>query len=208
MLKISKKRESEDAIREKILDAAFELMKKHGVAHTSLSKMASVLHMSKSTFYKYFASKEEMLYQLIMLQGARSEAAFKRRLNSRNRMGEAEAKAYICYIIERNDTVYRIMTPKDWGKILSALPEHMTDQIKTPQREETIEHMLRCFENVRLDADIKGISSMLSLLIYARRQWESVPNDLRWEMLSGHALEHLYGMIFVGTDSLRNREPL
>ncbi|MCG8311098.1 MAG: TetR/AcrR family transcriptional regulator [Cytophagales bacterium] len=49
----------------KILDAAFELIAKHGYEATSISQIAKSAGVSKGLMYNYFDSKEDLLKELI-----------------------------------------------------------------------------------------------------------------------------------------------
>ena len=54
-----------NANKEKLLTLIAEKFFKEGFYKTSMDEIASDLHISKKTIYKYFSSKEELLYDLI-----------------------------------------------------------------------------------------------------------------------------------------------
>jgi AcrR family transcriptional regulator len=51
--------------RQRIIDAAFELMAKNGYEATSISDIARKANISKGLLYNYFSSKEEVLKTLV-----------------------------------------------------------------------------------------------------------------------------------------------
>lgn len=53
-----------DSINNRILEVANDIIEKEGVKGLSVAKLVSECKISKSTFYKYFASKEELLFEL------------------------------------------------------------------------------------------------------------------------------------------------
>ena len=48
--------------REKMLDAGFDLLKQYGMTHMSVAKITEAADIGVSTFYNFFASKEEYVY--------------------------------------------------------------------------------------------------------------------------------------------------
>jgi AcrR family transcriptional regulator len=58
------------ATRRELREAALDLFERHGYAHTSVDQIAHAAGVSRSTFFRYFASKEEVL-ALESREGAR-----------------------------------------------------------------------------------------------------------------------------------------
>jgi len=55
----------EELLKERILSAAFDRFRTDGFARVSIDDIASSLVMSKKTFYKFFASKDDLIEQLV-----------------------------------------------------------------------------------------------------------------------------------------------
>ena len=51
--------------REKMLDAGFDLLKQYGMTHMSVAKITEAAGIGVSTFYNFFASKEEYVYEVL-----------------------------------------------------------------------------------------------------------------------------------------------
>jgi AcrR family transcriptional regulator len=51
--------------RREIIDAAAQLFKKNGYAHTSLNDVAEALESDRATIYYYVASKKELLHEVV-----------------------------------------------------------------------------------------------------------------------------------------------
>ena len=79
--------------REKMLDAGFDLLKKYGMTHMSVAKITEAAGIGVSTFYNFFASKEEYVYEVLQ---------YRRR------------KRY---------SVFPSLTPEDEKRLLEMLPE-------------------------------------------------------------------------------------
>lgn len=57
--------------RERILEAAAELIHRHGVHATSVDEVLAAADAGKSQFYHYFGNKEELVREVLALQVAR-----------------------------------------------------------------------------------------------------------------------------------------
>ena len=53
--------------REKMLDAGFDLLKQYGMTHMSVAKITEAAGIGVSTFYNFFSSKEEYVYEVLQL---------------------------------------------------------------------------------------------------------------------------------------------
>lgn len=51
--------------KRKILEKAFELFRKNGYTDTKVEDITRKLGISKGSFYTYFKTKEELLYELL-----------------------------------------------------------------------------------------------------------------------------------------------
>ena len=54
--------------REKMLDAGFDLLKQYGMTHMSVAKITEAAGIGVSTFYNFFSSKEEYVYEVLQQQ--------------------------------------------------------------------------------------------------------------------------------------------
>jgi AcrR family transcriptional regulator len=68
MPRISRTPQQVEAFRQEILDAALQLIVKHGFSELSMRKIASQLGVTATTIYNYYASRDE-LYFFIRIRG-------------------------------------------------------------------------------------------------------------------------------------------
>ena len=57
--------EEKREIKKKLLDIGFPMLKEYGLVHMSIPKIAKEAGIGTGTFYRFFQSKEEYIYQLI-----------------------------------------------------------------------------------------------------------------------------------------------
>ena len=62
---LEKKKSAKSQKRKKIIDKAWELFAKNGYEETKVEDITKDLGISKGSFYTYFATKEELLYEIL-----------------------------------------------------------------------------------------------------------------------------------------------
>jgi len=62
---LERKKGKKNQKRKKILDKAWELFKKNGYEETKVEDITSELGISKGSFYTYFKTKDEVLYEIL-----------------------------------------------------------------------------------------------------------------------------------------------
>nr|WP_314113764.1 TetR/AcrR family transcriptional regulator [uncultured Leptotrichia sp.] len=62
---MEKKKSAKSQKRKKIIDKAWELFAKNGYEETKVEDITKDLGISKGSFYTYFATKEELLYEIL-----------------------------------------------------------------------------------------------------------------------------------------------
>ena len=63
--RLEKKKGARSQKRKKIIDKAWELFAKNGYEETKVEDITKDLEISKGSFYTYFATKEELLYEIL-----------------------------------------------------------------------------------------------------------------------------------------------
>ena len=84
--------------REKMLDAGFDLLKQYGMTHMSVAKITEAAGIGVSTFYNFFASKEEYVYEV--LQYRRRKWAYVWSWSKAGRFGEVAPNRKGCLELE------------------------------------------------------------------------------------------------------------
>ena len=77
--------------REKMLDAGFDLLKKYGMTHMSVAKITEAAGIGVSTFYNFFASKEEYVYEVLQYRRRKIPELIRIALNGK----QADNSSYV-----------------------------------------------------------------------------------------------------------------
>ena len=109
--------------REKMLDAGFELLKQYGMTHMSVAKITEAAGIGVSTFYNFFASKEEYVYEVLQYRRRKIPELIRIALNGKEKAGPAETRTYLKMMIDERYSVFPSLTPEDEKRLLEMLPE-------------------------------------------------------------------------------------
>ncbi|RXZ79617.1 TetR/AcrR family transcriptional regulator [Paenibacillaceae bacterium] len=85
-----------DKVREQLLEQGFELIKQHGLKKTSVSDIAKNSGIGTGTFYNFFSSKEEFVYQIVMYK----RNIIKEHFNNLMQNGKLDKEAFRNYLLE------------------------------------------------------------------------------------------------------------
>ena len=111
--------------REKMLDAGFDLLKQYGMTHMSVAKITEAAGIGVSTFYNFFASKEEYVYEVLQYRRRKIPELIRIALNGKEKAGPAETRTYLKMMIDERYSVFPSLTPEDEKRLLEMLPEQV-----------------------------------------------------------------------------------
>lgn len=111
--------------REKMLDAGFDLLKQYGMTHMSVAKITEAADIGISTFYNFFSSKEEYVYEVLQYRRRKIPELIRIALNGKEKAGPAETRTYLKMMIDERYSVFPSLTPEDEKRLLEMLPEQV-----------------------------------------------------------------------------------
>ncbi len=87
--------QTQDAARERIIDAAERTFAESGMSGTPVQAIASAARCSRATFYRYFDSRDELVAAVMMRQANRLVLQIQERLATIDDPGEAIVQAIV-----------------------------------------------------------------------------------------------------------------
>ena len=121
--------------REKMLDAGFDLLKQYGMTHMSVAKITEAAGIGVSTFYNFFASKEEYVYEVLQYRRRKIPELIRIALNGKEKAGPAETRTYLKMMIDERYSVFPSLTPEDEKRLLtSTMCSGSTTTRRSPSR--------------------------------------------------------------------------
>lgn len=101
---MERKKGKKNQKRKKILDKAWELFRKNGYEETKVEDITRELGVSKGSFYTYFETKYELLYEI--LEKIRKENA--ERINEIN-VNQAPDKILEAYVVSKMNYIVKLL---------------------------------------------------------------------------------------------------
>lgn len=151
--------------REKMLDAGFELLKQYGMTHMSVAKITEAAGIGVSTFYNFFSSKEEYVYEVIKYRRKMIPEFIKIALNGKEKAGPAETRTYLKMMIDEKYSVFPSLTPDDEQRLLNMLPEQAGPNLQLET--ETSYKFFQYMDGVRPDINIALVTNLIKVYVLA-----------------------------------------
>lgn len=151
--------------REKMLNAGFELLKQYGMTHMSVAKITEAAGIGVSTFYNFFSSKEEYVYEVIKYRRKMIPEFIKIALNGKEKAGPAETRTYLKMMIDEKYSVFPSLTPDDEQRLLNMLPEQAGPNLQLET--ETSYKFFQYMDGVRPDINIALVTNLIKVYVLA-----------------------------------------
>ena len=151
--------------REKMLNAGFELLKQYGMTHMSVAKITEAAGIGVSTFYNFFSSKEEYVYEVIKYRRKMIPEFIKIALNGKEKAGPAETRTYLKMMIDEKYSVFPSLTPDDEQRLLNMLPEQARPNLQLET--ETSYKFFQYMDGVRPDINIALVTNLIKVYVLA-----------------------------------------
>lgn len=151
--------------REKMLDAGFDLLKQYGMTHMSVAKITEAADIGVSTFYNFFASKEEYVYEVLQYRRRKIPELIWIALNGKEKAGPAETRTYLKMMIDERYSVFPSLTPEDEKRLLEMLPEQVRPDLQ--KETETSIQFFQHMEGIRPDVNIPLVANLIKVYVLA-----------------------------------------
>lgn len=149
--------------REKMLAAGFDLLKQYGMTHMSVAKITEAAGIGVSTFYNFFPSKEAYVYEVLQYRRKIIPNLLRMALNGKEKVGPAEARTYLKFMIDENYSVFPSLSPEDEKRLVEMLPEQAAPN---QQKEMQIANQfIAIMEDVRPDANMTLVANLIKIYV-------------------------------------------
>lgn len=182
-----------EQIRSQLLDVGFELLKKHGMTHTSVDKVMKEVKLGKSTFYNFFHSKESFIYEIILHQRKKSQQKLLELLAGRDKLTVTEAKEYLKFIFLSENSVYQYLTPEDEYKLMAVLPKEYFNDAEVEQK--SFHYLIGKMEGIREDIDFRLVGNYMKILAMILESKEILNQEVMDETIRRY-FELIFSCIF------------
>ena len=168
--------EERKEIESKMFEAGMELIKTYGLTHSSVTKITSAAGIGKSTFYNFFASKEDFVIALIKYERAKTMQAIHVFLNGREKMTTSEGKSLLRKVIYHQDSIYQYLTEDDVQNLYPAMQR--SGLIEDDLSSDTPEYLLSIMDGIKPDVDAKVFVNFLRMMAICMTQKDALHQDV------------------------------
>lgn len=168
--------EERKEIESKMFEAGMELIKEYGLTHASVTRITQAAGIGKSTFYNFFASKEEFVIALIRYERQKAMQMITGLLHGREKMTKEEGKKLLRMILYHQDSIYQYLTEEDVKSLYPAMEK--AGFIQDDLSSDTPEYLLSIMEGVKPGTDAKVFVNFLRMMALCLTQKESLHTDV------------------------------
>ncbi len=168
-----------EKVRTLLLESGFELIKNYGLKKTSISDITRRAGIATGTFYNFFKTKEEFVYQIVLYKRNRSKELLSG-LTKKGKLDKKGFKEYLTDLFISDNNIFTYLSESEIAQLKARWPE---EYWKNAGNEEvTIRHMLGLLKSPRADLD-----------------WKIVGNMFKAMALIGHGREQMYADCYEDT---------
>lgn len=172
-----------EALRVKMLDAGFALIKEYGMTHASVEKITQAAGLGKSTFYRFFDCKERFVIEIMNYQRDRMRVYFDELLDGREKLSVSQAKGYFRKIVFSADSIYPYLTDEDERKLV-AYSKKIGWYVKHEDAtKSTMDILLSHMEGIRPDADYRLATNLIRVMAFAQIHQDELYKDVMAQTL-------------------------
>ena len=115
--------ENKIEIREKLLKVGFPLLKEYGLTHMSIPKIAKAAGIGTGTFYHFFKSKEDYIYELITYRRKilLSKVITDEVKAGQKKLSPSEVRQLIGLLVDKNKSLYSNLKLDEEAKLFQRI---------------------------------------------------------------------------------------
>lgn len=150
-------------IKEKLLSVGFPMLKEYGMIHMSIPKISDAAGIGTGTFYRFFKSKEEYIYELILRQRKilMREYIPAEVIAGQRKLSRDEVRRFVELIVDKDKSVYANLGLSDSEKIFLSV-ENLTPSVT--REKEVSAALLNYIDNQRDDMDFPLLANLFKVL--------------------------------------------
>ena len=164
--------EGREKVRLLLLQNGFDLIKTHGLKKTSINDFTKRVGIAAGTFYNFFKTKEEFVYQIVLYKRSESKKLLDQMSGSK-KMDANTFRKYLTTLYTSDNNIFTYLNESEIAQLKARWPEEYWRNNNNDQS--TIAQMLDMLDNPRTDCD-----------------WKILGNLFKSIALIGHGKDQLY----------------
>ncbi|MEL7624354.1 MAG: TetR/AcrR family transcriptional regulator [Clostridiales bacterium] len=167
-----------EKLRIQMLENGFQLIKRFGLKKTSVSDVTKASGIATGTFYNFFKTKEEFVYQIILHKREQSKAELAALLGAGGMLDRQGFRVFLRTIFFGDNNIFEYLSQDEVAMLYARWPEnYMKD---SGSGEENTLRILNCVANKKPDCDWKVFANFckaVSIIRYGKENLYSEAYD-------------------------------
>ena len=134
--------QQKEKLREQLLITGFELLKQFGYRKMTIDDITKKCAIAKGTFYRFFKSKEDFIYELMIYERDKEKQALLDALDEEGHLSQSAFKGYVKNMFHNSVNVFSYMTQEEVTFLQSSWPE---EYLLNVENDEKTTHWLLSF---------------------------------------------------------------
>lgn len=162
--------EEKDQIRKQMIEAGLPLLKEHGMLHMSITKLTAAAGIGKSTFYNFYASKEEFVEDMLKYHRRKIMEQMKSGRRGEEKYSKQEAKNLLHKLIIEANNLYANFSMEDEIALKNLHEKNGTQYLNLEHEKNIIQSITSHMEGVKADLDYAVISNLMKIIVFTSEQ--------------------------------------
>lgn len=167
-----------EVILEKLMDAGRFCIEKFGIRKTTVEDLTRDAGISKGAFYKFFDSKEELLFQVLERFEAIYRLEIKHRMKSYNDLPHKEQVRRLLsdsFSLYWKHPMFRFLNPEEYEVLFRKLPPEIVKE-HLESDDVFVAELIELWEEngMRINGDAKSVSALVKSLFYTSLHAEEI----------------------------------
>lgn len=151
-----------ETTRIQMLEQGGELLKKYGVKRMTIDDIVNACGFARATFYKFFPSKEEYVYQIIRHRRELVKQKYADMVKEYGQIGRPELIEFFQYTWNNNLSAFQYLTEQDMNYLAAKWPREY--QFNPQADEKTTRWLISHMKGVREGIDWKVMANIMKTL--------------------------------------------
>jgi AcrR family transcriptional regulator len=157
--------ENRNDIRKELLECGFSLLKQSGLTAVNIDALTKMCFIAKGTFYNFFKSKSDYMYQMALYERDRAKETLLSFLDANRKLSSSHLKSYITWLATENPNVFSYLSKKEQKRLLSSWPQEYIENENND--EATMKMLIRYLEFPKESPDWKCSCNLMKLLAFS-----------------------------------------
>lgn len=167
-----------EKLRIQMLENGFQLIKRFGLKKTSVSDVTKASRIATGTFYNFFKTKEEFVYQIILHKREQSKAEFIALLGADGMLGREGLRAFLQIIFFGDNNIFEYLSREEVVMLYARWPENYMKDSGSGKKNTL--WILNCVANKKPGCDWKVFANFckaVSIIRYGKENLYSEAYD-------------------------------